>query len=48
MNLPAFIACRRVGCVEMPTEPLGLCRHHWLELAEQAIRHELGSLRRAA
>lgn len=40
-HVPPPLACRRVGCHELPTERLNLCRYHWLELLEQAFRHQL-------
>lgn len=36
--VPPPLACVRVGCRLLPDGPYGLCRHHWLELAEAAYR----------
>lgn len=47
-HVPAELLCARIGCVNVPTEPMRLCRHHWLELAEMAVRFELDNLRRVA
>lgn len=44
-GVPVPLACRRVGCREMATDRYWLCRRHWLELVEQAFRHEIARTR---
>lgn len=40
-HVPPPLACAKVGCRDLATERPNLCRYHWLELAEQAFRHEV-------
>lgn len=40
-GVPPPLACAKLACDELATERPNLCRYHWLELLEQAFRHEL-------
>lgn len=44
-GVPPPLGCRKIGCRELATHRFHLCRHHWLELVEQAFRHEIARSR---